>query len=235
MYLLCLHSESSKCNTTDKTQFIVNSSIATFVSIYIIVSHVYFCVRVRMRRNTQPYIREDRNNYTYDEIGSIAYQDAIVHLLPTINLELIQQIRRPTNSQTETATSNTNNQLLMNENTDLSSNISEQERTSNELLPVNLSDATLHTTSSVPVDVNTHNENSWGDDAASLTDLDERDQDHNSLNSNRTSTSSSSSDESNGAILAGVSLSDGYEHPYQSILPANQKLHHYCDLTNIPH
>ncbi|CAG2222117.1 unnamed protein product [Mytilus edulis] len=225
------------CFNEDNIQIIASGSIATVIIIYLFISHVCFCVRVRKKRTMQSNIQEPLNNHVYDYIGPITNQEVNEHLLTTGNQELNQHIGVLQYPQDESATTHRNSPDPMNdnmENTDIS--VSEQERSSNELHHGNPSE--LHDNrSTVLHDVTTYNEQISGDEPATSTDQDcvsMTSSAGNNQDSNRMSEHSTSSDESIGSILGCVGISDGYENPYQSMMPANQELHQYCDLTNIP-
>lgn len=226
-----------QCYSEYSNQLIASGVIATVLLIYLFVSHVWFCVRVRKKRTRLPYIQEPLNNHEYDEIGPISNQEVNGHPLTTGHQELNQPVIILQYPQDESATTNRDSQDPMNDNTDISSTVSEQDRTSNELQQVIPSERKMHDIRSNALhDVTTYNEQMSGDKPATSTNQDgvsKTSSTGNDQDSNRTSTHSTNSDESSGSILGCVGISDGYENPYQSMMPANQELYQYCDLTNI--
>ncbi|VDI81050.1 Hypothetical predicted protein [Mytilus galloprovincialis] len=238
-FRILIDENSNHCFNEDKIQIIASGSIATVIIIYLLISHICFFARVIKRRTMQSNIQGPLNNHAYDEIRPITNQEGNEHLLTTGHQELNQQIGVLQYPQDESATTNRSSSDQMNDNmdnTDISSTVSEQERSSIELHHGNPSE--LHDNRSTLLhDVTTYNEQISADEPATSTDQDGVAQPFrtgNDQDSSRMSKNSTSSDESNGSTLGCVSFSDGYENPYQSIMTANQETHHYCDLTNIP-
>lgn len=187
-----------------------------------------------MRSNMQ----EPLNNHGYDEIGPITNQEVNEHLLTTGRQEFNQLVGVLQYPHDASATTNSNSQDPMNDNTYISSTVSEQYRSSNELQQVNPSERSMHDIRSTSLhDITTNNEGIPSNEAAPSAGHDGMSRPFrtgNDQDSNRMSKHSTSSDESSGSTLGCVSFSDGYENPYQSMMPANQEIHQYCNLKNIP-
>ncbi|CAC5412439.1 unnamed protein product [Mytilus coruscus] len=214
-----------QCYNEYSNQLIASGSIATVLLIYLFISHVWFCVRVRKKRTMQPNIQEPLNNHAYDEIGPITNQEVNGNPLTTGHQELNRPVIILQYPQDESATTNRNSQDPVNDSTDMFSTVSEQ-------------DFTMHDIRSTALHgVTTYEERISDDEASTSTDQDgvsEPFRTGNDQGSNIKSKDSTSSDESSGSTLGYISISDGYENPYQSMMPVDQEFHQYCDLTNIP-
>lgn len=123
----------------------------------------------------QPNIQELLHNHVYDEIGPITSQEVNEHLFTTGHQELDQQY-----PQNESTTTNRNSEDQMNDIMDtigISSTVSEQERSSNELQQVNPSERSMNDIRTTALhDVTTNNEGIPSDEAAPSADQDDMSQ-----------------------------------------------------------
>ncbi|XP_063408234.1 uncharacterized protein LOC134691597 [Mytilus trossulus] len=209
---------NTKHNVNQSTRSITISTIATCLFVYIVVSHIYVCVRQRNEQTRRSNISESLLEEMYDEIGTISYQAVNISPLETEQSERVQQFRGIRSLQPESDTVNVNNQLTTDRTFNTSSRLSVQEYQLNALHINNV----LGVTSNVSPVIATHD----------IVHIQRR---QHSSNSNRLSTILVSSDElssgSSGATQVAFDIDEGYENPYQIVIKEEQDSHTYSQLT----
>ena len=203
-------------NVKQLPRFITIVTIATCLLVYIVVSHIFVCVR--HRRTRRSIVSESLLEDMYDEIGTISYQTVNVSPLPTAQSERVQQFRRIRSLQPESSTSNVNNQFTTDRTFNTSSRLSVQEYQPNALHINNIFGVTsnvspvISTNDIAHIQIRQH----WS-------------------NSNRQSTISSISEDSSsgssGATQIAFNIDEGYENPYQIVIKEGQDSHTYSHLT----
>ncbi|VDI73384.1 Hypothetical predicted protein [Mytilus galloprovincialis] len=203
-------------NVKQLPRFITIVTIATCLLVYIVLSHIFVCVR--HRRTRRSIVSESLLEDMYDEIGTISYQTVNISPLPTAQSERVQQFSRIRSLQTESSTSNVNNQLTTDRTFNTSSRLSVQEYQPNALHINNI----FGVTSNVSPVIATND----------IAHIQIR---QHSSNSSRQSTISSSSEDSSsgssGATQIAFNIDEGYENPYQIVIKEGQDIHTYSHLT----
>lgn len=202
-------------NVKQLPRFITIVTIATCLLVYIVLSHIFVCVR--HRRTRRSIVSESLLEDMYDEIGTISDQTVNISPLPTAQSERVQQFRRIRSLQPESSTSNVNNQLTTDRTFNTSSRLSVQEYQPNALHINNI----FGVTSNVSPVIATND----------IAHIQIR---QHSSNSNRQSTISSSSEDSSSgssdATQIPFNIDEGYENPYQIVIKG-QDSHTYSHLT----
>ncbi|XP_071144179.1 uncharacterized protein [Mytilus edulis] len=203
-------------NVKQLPRFITIVTIATCLWVYIVLSHIFVCVR--HRRTRRSIVSESLLEDMYDEIGTISDQTVNINPLPTAQSERVQQFRRIRSLQPESSTSNVNNQLTTDRTFNTSSRLSVQEYKPNALHINNIFGVASNVSPVIAINDIVH--------------IQIR---QHSSNSNRQSTISSISDESSsgssGATQIAFNIDEGYENPYQIVIKEGQDSHTYSHLT----
>lgn len=202
-------------NVKQLPRFITIVTITTCLLVYIVVSHIFVCVR--HRRTRRSIVSESLLEDMYDEIGTISYQTVDISPLPTAQSERVQQFRRIRSLQPESSTSNVNTQLTTDRTFNTSSRLSVQEYQPNALHINNIFGVRNVSPMIATIDI---------------VHIQRR---QHSSNSNRQSTISSSSEDSSsgssGATQIAFNIDEGYENPYQIVIKEGQDSHTYSHLT----
>ncbi|VDI81054.1 Hypothetical predicted protein [Mytilus galloprovincialis] len=114
-------------NAKPNERFITSSSVAACLLIYIIVMHIYMCVRHRTKRTRRGSIPQSLHFNTYDEIELLSYELVNVRGVSSDQQEQIMQTSVIRNLQDESYITHYNNQLPIDGHTDSSAQSSVQE------------------------------------------------------------------------------------------------------------
>ncbi|CAC5412441.1 unnamed protein product [Mytilus coruscus] len=208
--------EFGENNAKPREQFITSSSIAAGLLVYIIVIHIYICVRQRSKRKHRGSIPQSLHFNTYDEIESLSYEFVNVRGISSDQQGPIMQTRVIRGSQDESYTTNHRNQLTIDGHADTSSQSTVQEPQVNERDEVqqnNIAEAEVEASSVLSFGDIVQSIESYGEEAA--------DSAGDSLQSSQ---SSAHQDDH---------LSDSvYENSYQPVIRESLDTHQYSVIFN---
>ncbi|VDI64204.1 Hypothetical predicted protein [Mytilus galloprovincialis] len=224
-----------KTNRNVKMEFIISSSLAASLLIYISVIHICFSVKCRTLRNNKRNLPEDLQYHMYDDIDSVAYQAVNVSRFAIGQQVSSAQIRNAHSSQTST-----DNQQTVPVTSELCLTVFEKEIPVNDEHHNGIAVATLDISFSSPEDIR-HSGMNHGEEFDTSGDPSQlypsrRHQDEQSFTNFGKSIDSASSDDSKIKLFDPASDdvfgNDGYENPYQIVTREGQPIHQYMSILN---
>ncbi|CAC5423227.1 unnamed protein product [Mytilus coruscus] len=209
--------EFAENNGKSRERFITSSSIAAVLLVYIIVIHIYICVRQKTNRTRRGSIPQSLRFNTYDEIESLSYEFVNVRGIFSDQQGPILQTSVIHGPQDESYTNNYRTQLTIDGHEDTSSQSTVQEPQVNEHDDVrqnNISEAEEVEASSVlSFDDIFHSVESYGEEAAA--------------SAGDSLQSSQSSGHQDDHLSNSV-----YENSYQPVIRESQDTHQYSVIFN---
>ncbi|CAC5416909.1 unnamed protein product [Mytilus coruscus] len=218
-------SENLPVSESKRRYFLILCCIATILFVYLIICHVYICVKhIKTRNQRHNTVEEDENHHTYHEIGTISYHDA-TNSRSSDTIDNVGQT--PTQQQASGISTRANLQSTDENTTELNADLLDDELQQREVTVVQHVQRQQRSISSD--DTNLSNVNLSRTPSIVIPSVDK------GVSSDQKSQSSNDSDsETSNNVMIG-NVGDGYENPYQTVLQDCPETHQYIDIIRERH